>query len=291
MYELWLRSFHAVARHGGATAAADALGLSQPTVTEQVKALEGRFQVELFHRHGRRMTLTALGRSLYQITQDIAGHTEEAIRLLQSAEQGPVGPFTIGSANPYYVMELIQLFGDRFPGLTPSLEVKSRAEVIAGLLDFRYDAVMFGRVENDARILNLPYQRHRVLILVPLTHPFAKRRQLRMRELEGQPFVFREGRSTARARFETALSAAGVGVRQVMVLDSREAIREAVALGIGFGYVAEGELLPADRVRAIPVKDAEMWIDSHIACLRSRAERPLVRAFLETAQSMANWQG
>jgi len=75
MYELWLRSFHAVARHGGATAAADALGLSQPTVTEQVKALEGRFQVELFHRHGRRMTLTALGRSLYQITQDIAGHT------------------------------------------------------------------------------------------------------------------------------------------------------------------------------------------------------------------------
>jgi len=211
--------------------------------------------------------------------------------LLQSAEQGPVGPFTIGSANPYYVMELIQLFGDRFPGLTPSLEVKSRAEVIAGVLDFRYDAVMFGRVENDARILNLPYQRHRVLILVPLTHPFAKRRQLRMRELEGQPFVFREGRSTARARFETALSAAGVGVRQVMVLDSREAIREAVALGIGFGYVAEGELLPADRVRAIPVKDAEMWIDSHIACLRSRAERPLVRAFLETAQSMANWQG
>jgi len=291
MYELWLRSFHAVARHGGATAAADALGLSQPTVTEQVKALEGRFQVELFHRHGRRMSLTALGRSLYQITQDIAGHTEEAIRLLQSAEQGPVGPFTIGSANPYYVMELIQLFGERFPGLTPSLEVKSRADVVAGLLDFRYDAVMFGRVENDARILNLPYRRQRVLVLVPASHRFADRRSLRMRELEGQPFIFRESRSTARAAFETALDAAGVSVRPVMVLDSREAIREAVALGLGFGYVAEGELVPLDRVRAVPVKDAEMSVNFHIACLKSRAERPLVRAFMETAQAMANWHG
>jgi len=291
MYELWLRSFHAVARHGGVTAAADALGLSQPTVTEQVKALEGRFEVELFHRQGRRMVLTALGRSLHEITQDIAGHMEEAIRLLQSAEQGPVGPFTIGSATPYHVMELIKAFGERFPGLTPHVEVKTRADVVSGLLDFRYDAVMIGRVESDSRILNQPYRRQRVLVLVPAAHPLAKRRALRMKDLDGLPFVFRESRSTSRAAFETALDAAGVHVRPVMVLESRETIREAVALGLGLGYAAEGELVPVDRVLALPVKDAEMSVNSHVACLQSRAERPLVRAFLETAQSLANWHG
>jgi aminoethylphosphonate catabolism LysR family transcriptional regulator len=290
MYETWLRSFHAVARHGGVTAAADALGLSQPTVTEQVKALEGRFHVELFHRQGRRISLTAVGRSLYAITQDIAGHMEEAVRLLESVGSEPEGPFAIGSANPYYVMELVSAFSTRFPGLTPSVEVKRRAEVIAGLIDFRYDAVMYGRLENDTRILNLPYRRERVVVLVPRRHPWAGRKDLRIEELQDQPFVFREARSTARAAFEGALDAAGVHVRPTMVLDSREAIREAVAIGIGLGYVAEGELIPTDRVRAVPVVDAGMHVNFHIACLRSRAERPLIRAFLKTAQALANWQ-
>jgi aminoethylphosphonate catabolism LysR family transcriptional regulator len=290
MYETWFRSFHAVARHGGVTAAAQALGLSQPTVTEQVKALEKRFHVELFHRQGRRISLTSVGRSLYAITQDIAGHMEEAVRLLESTASEPEGPFAIGSANPYYVMELVSAFSARFPALTPSVQVKNRAEVIAGLIDFRYDAVMYGRLENDARILNLPYRRERVFVLVPRHHPWAKRKDLRIKELKDQPFVFREARSTARAAFEGALDAAGVHVRPTMVLDSREAIREAVAIGIGLGYVAEGELIPTDRVRAVPVVDAEMHVNFHIACLRSRAERPLIRTFLETAQALANWQ-
>ncbi len=291
MYEIWLRSFHAVARHGGVTTAANALGLSQPTVTEQVKALEGRFGIELFHRQGRRISLTAIGNSLFEITQDIAGHMEEAIRLLEAAGDEPGGPFTIGSANPYYVMELVKAFGARFPGLMPSVEVKNRHEVLEGLFDFRYDAVMFGRMENDARILNLPYRRQRVRVLVPVAHPWAGRASIRVAELDGQPFVFRESRSTARAAFETALDNAGVRVRAAMVLDSREAIREAVALGIGLGYVAEGELIPGDWVRAIPLADAEMYVNFHIACLKSRAERPLIRAFLETAETLANWRG
>ncbi len=290
MYELWLRSFHSVARHGGVTAAAEALGLSQPTLTEQVKALEGRFQVELFHRQGRRISLTNTGRTLYAVTQDIAGHMEEAIRLLEAAGSEPDGPFAIGSANPYYVMELVGAFSKRFPGLAPSVEVRSRHDVIAGLYDFRYDAVMFGRMENDARILNLPYRRERVMVLVPRRHPWTGRKDLRIAELQDQAFVFREARSTARAAFEAALDTAGVHVRPAMVLDSREAIREAVAIGIGLGYVAEGELIPTERVRAVPVSDAEMYVNFHIACLRSRAERPLIRAFLETAQTHANWR-
>ena len=186
MYELWLRSFHAVARHGGVTAAAEALGLSQPTLTEQVKALEGRFQVELFHRQGRRISLTNTGRTLYAVTQDIAGHMEEAIRLLEAAGSEPDGPFAIGSANPYYVMELVGAFSKRFPGLAPSVEVRSRHDVIAGLYDFRYDAVMFGRMENDARILNLPYRRERVMVLVPRRHPWTGRKDLRIAELQAR---------------------------------------------------------------------------------------------------------
>lgn len=291
MYETWLRSFHAVARHGGVTAAATALNLSQPTVTEQVRALEGRFGIELFHRQGRRLSLTASGSALFEITQNIAGHMDEAIRFLDGAGREPTGPFAVASANPYYVMQIVKAFGERFPAVTPSVEVKTRNEVLAGLFDFRYDAVMIGRLENDARILNLPYRRDRVLVLVPLAHPWAKRKSLRIAELAGRPFIFREARSTARAAFEAVLGRAGIVVRQAMVLDNREAIRDAVALDLGLGYVAEGELVPTDRVRALPVRDADMHVHLHIACLKNRAERPLVASFLETAAELRNWRG
>ena len=61
MYHKWLRSFHAVAREGGFTAASKVLNIGQPTITEQVKSLERQFRVELFHRRGRTVTLTDTG--------------------------------------------------------------------------------------------------------------------------------------------------------------------------------------------------------------------------------------
>jgi len=291
MYETWLRSFHAVARHGSVTAAADALGLSQPTVSEQVKALEKKFGVELFHRQGRRITPTSMGQSLYEITQDIAGHMDEAVRLLAAAGREPAGPFAIGSANPYYVMALVNAYMDRFPRIQPSVAVAGRRETIQGLRDFRFDVAMFGRAEPDADILNMPYRRDRIMVLVPADHPWTERKSIRIADLAGQSFVAREARSTARAAIEEALQLAGVETKTVMTLDNREAIRDAVAMGIGLGYVAEGELLPVDRVSAVPISDAKIYIHLHVACLKSRAERPQIKAFLETARKLGNWTG
>ncbi len=68
MYHNWLRSFHAVAREGGFTAASKVLNIGQPTVTEQVKSLELTFGVELFLRRGRTVTLTETGRQLLGFT-------------------------------------------------------------------------------------------------------------------------------------------------------------------------------------------------------------------------------
>ncbi len=73
MYQKWLQAFHRVATEGGFTAAAKALNVGQPTVSTHVKALEDHFGVELFHRRGRNVELTALGSSLLSITQGLYG--------------------------------------------------------------------------------------------------------------------------------------------------------------------------------------------------------------------------
>ena len=91
MYHKWLRSFHAVAREGGFTAASKVLNVGQPTITDQVKALERQFGVELFHRRGRTVTLTDTGQQLLGFTQDIFGHEEEAVGFLTAARDLTLG--------------------------------------------------------------------------------------------------------------------------------------------------------------------------------------------------------
>ena len=79
MYEKWLQAFHMVAKEGGFTAAARVLNVGQPTVSTHVRSLENYFGVELFHRRGRNVVLTGVGRSLLIITDGLFGHEEEAV--------------------------------------------------------------------------------------------------------------------------------------------------------------------------------------------------------------------
>lgn len=86
-YHKWLRSFHAVAKTGSFTLAAEYLSVGQPTVSEQVNALEKTFSVELFHRRGRYIEMSSAGHKLYAITQGLFGQEDEAVQLLQSFKQ------------------------------------------------------------------------------------------------------------------------------------------------------------------------------------------------------------
>jgi len=286
MYETWLRSFHAVARHQGFTAAAKALNLSQPTLTEQVKALEAKFGIELFHRRGRTVRLTTHGQSLYGITQGMAGHQEEALRFLDAAAEAPGGRFAIGSVTPYYVMRPINGFQTRFPHVETALTVDHRREIILGLLDFRLDVAVIGRAEPDTRITNTKLGDRSVEILLPVNHTLARRKRLRMRDLDGQTMVLREEQSTTRLAFERAARKAGIKTVAAMEIDNREAIREAVALGMGFGLATLDETLPRDRLCSRPIADADLRVELHVACLKNRAQRPLIAAFSEIATAL-----
>lgn len=92
-YHKWLRSFYAVAYKGSFTAAAEYLSIGQPTVSEQVKALEKVYKVELFYRTGNLIEMSAAGKQLYEITKPLFKLEEEAINLLQSFQQKKRGCF------------------------------------------------------------------------------------------------------------------------------------------------------------------------------------------------------
>jgi aminoethylphosphonate catabolism LysR family transcriptional regulator len=275
-----LRSFHAVARGGSFTAAAKALGVSQPTVTTQVKALEREFGVELFSRRGRRVELTETGSGLLDITRRLSADEKEAADYLNETRELRTGHLRVGAVGPYHVTDMLAAFNARHPALYVSVTVGNSRQTLSDLLEYRTDVAVLAHVDPDPRLEAIPYRRHRVVVMCPADHGFARRKSIRLREMDGERLIVREAGSTTRRAFEAALDRQGVAPRVVMEIGSRESIREAVAKGIGLGVVSEAEFIADPRIRALPVSDAEIYTYAHVVYLKERQNARLVRAFL-----------
>lgn len=276
-----LRSFHAVARRQSFTAAARELGVSQPTITTQVKSLEQEFGVELFVRRGRRIELTETGGGLLAITRRLFADEKEAADFLNETRGLRTGHLRVGAVGPYHVTDMLAAFNARHPGLYVSVTVANSRDTLRDLLDYRTDVAVLAHVDPDPRLVAIPYRRHRVVAFCHVDHAFAGRRGIRARDMEGQRLIVREAGSTTRLAFERAMAEAGVRPQVVMEIGSRESIREAVAKGIGLGVVSEAEFIPDPRIRALPVTDAEIYTYAHVVHLRERQNARLVRAFLD----------
>jgi len=286
MYEKWLQAFHTVAMTGGFTRAAQVLNVGQPTISTHVKALEDSFRVELFHRRGRRVLLTPTGETLLTITRGLYGHEEEALALLRATRDLETGQLSLNAVGPFDVMEILQVFRREHPGINTRVTLGFEDGILDGLRDFETDVGVVGRAVDDPQFHCAFYNRHRVLVIVPAGHPLARRRTIRIEELQGVDMVLRPTFSTTRQAFDRALAAAGVTVHPVMEINSREANREAVLRGFGAGVISETEFAPSPGIRTLRVSNVQMYTQAFIVCLAERRDRPLIDGFFRTADAI-----
>jgi len=278
-----LRAFHAVARAGSFTGAAALLGVSQPAVTLQVKALEEAYGASLFDRRGRRVAPTELGRALMEVTRRLFSLEEEARELLDAARELDRGHLRVGADAPMHVIALLARFRRRYPGVRVSLSIGNSNEVLRRLLELRSDVAVLAEVPADPRLHAVPAACHRLVAFVPKRHPWARRKGIRLAELDGQPMVLREAGSSTRRTFEAAVAEAGIAPQPAMEIESREAVREAVAAGLGVGVVAEAEFGNDQRLRALPFTDTVLENTEYLVCLQDRRQLRLVQAVLALA--------
>ena len=279
-----LRAFLAVARHGSFSAGARALGLSQPTLTTQVQHLEHQHGVELFHRRGRRIELSDVGRQLLPIAQVLEALDLEAQHLLRDSGRLDSGQLKLGAVGPFHVIEMVDGYRQRYPRIEVSIRVGNSAQVLADLKNYATDiAVLAGR-HDDPALSSVLYARHAVVLFVHHEHPLARRGQVSLQELEGQPLLQREGGSTTRAVMEQALAAAGVVPRVAMEIGSREALREAVVRGMGLGTVSEAEFIADPRIRMVRLEGDPVYTETYLYCLAERRASRLTSSFFEVVQ-------
>jgi len=287
MYHKWLRSFHAVAREGGFTAASKVLNIGQPTITGQVKSLEHKFGVELFHRRGRSVTLTDTGQGLLEITQDVFGHEEEAISYLNAARDLKRGQLKLGGVGAPVAMELVEHFQAAYPEIQLDISIEHGKRMLRSLMDFETDVAILAHVEDDPELFYFPYVRSDVVLFVNTDHPWANHKKIGIEELAGEKFILREKTSTTRQVLEQAFAKAGVTLGSTLEINSREAVMNGIIRGLGVGAVSKLEYVPHEKLRAIRISNTDVFISFYVVCLNRRKNRPLIQALLKIAENIA----
>ncbi|MDG9885731.1 LysR family transcriptional regulator [Pseudomonas putida CSV86] len=275
-YHKWLRSFHAVACTGSFTQAAEYLSVGQPTVSEQVAALEQMFAVELFHRRGRFIELSAAGRQLHGITQGLFGQEDEAIQLLHSFRERKAGLLRIGAVSPPIAMNLTYELMQQYPDIKLETSFSPEHETLERLYSFDIDLAILALSEFDQRLHTRLYRRYPIIAVVRDDHPWAQQEQVHIEQLRGERLVLREPSSRTRQLVEETCRHAGIELDCAMQLNSREAIVHAIARGIGIGFVSAVEYAETPGTRPITFVDHPFHIDYHLCCLALRRNRAMI---------------
>jgi LysR family transcriptional regulator, low CO2-responsive transcriptional regulator len=290
-----LQAFNAVAEHGGFTKAAEALGVTQPAVTIQVRMLEKDRRVRLFERRGDGVFLTDAGQSLRAVTRRIFQLIQDADDVLDAAGALRFGSLRLGIDSLQWSMEVLAKFLETHPKIRVSTMMGNAAATLRNLVEMRCDiAVVTLSATARANLEGIDLLRlapHRLRLLVPVGHPLGLIKTARFADLVDESVILREPGSETRRSCDEKFSAVAIAPRIVLELGSREAVREAVAAGLGVAPMVAGEEGHDPRTEIVELTDGatDTWIS--VAWLSDRQEIPAVRGFVEIAGAWARERG
>ena len=240
-----LQALHAVAKHGSFTKAADALSMTQPAVTFQIKQLEDQFNARLFDRVGGRITLTPAGSVALGYAERILGLSAELKAKMKEVTGEEAGPLTIGASTTiaeFLLPRVVGRFKTKHPGIVPQLVVANSEVVQARVADRSLD---LGFIEGDSHLRTLATEvccDDELKAVCAPTHPLAQRSSLDVSTLSEYPYISREAGSGTREVIDNYLRKAGLTASEaleiVMEASSPEALKGLVATGLGFAIMS-----------------------------------------------------
>ncbi|MCZ4281373.1 LysR substrate-binding domain-containing protein [Kiloniella laminariae] len=282
-----LRAFDAVAREGSFSRAAQLLKLTPPAVTIQVRSLEETYGLTLFHRSGGQALLTEDGQQLFNKTRQFFLEEEKIQEHLSASSALERGHLKIAADGPHVALPLIAAFRERYPGVTLSVSLGNAESVRQDILAQRGDVGITANCAGDDRLIldNLSLQS--MVALVPAEHSLAKSKRIGLAELMAEQLILRERGSNTRRVLDLAVKQQGLAYEEMLELGSREAVREAVAVGLGIGFLFEHEVWGDNRTHALLIDELRDSNRDMVICLKSQIKRRSVEAFVSLARETA----
>jgi DNA-binding transcriptional LysR family regulator len=283
-----LRAFHAVAVEGSFSRAARRLNVAQPTLSQQIKALESRHQASLFEGRRPPLHLTALGRELFDLTQRMFATSSEIDELLGDSIGTATRVIRLGADSPHYAARLARALILLHPEVALEVRIDNARTTLRGLQDAVVDVAIVSDPPMDNQFLYEPLFVDSLTVAVPTDHVLAHVSRFPLATLAGERLLVREPASKTRAASDMLLAAVNVTPKWTLELHSREAIREAIALGLGISLFFSSECPPDRRLAFLrPDHEADRaQLTGYVVCRIERRRTALMRSVLKAAQSM-----
>jgi len=278
-----LAAFLAVVDHETMTAAAEALSLSQPAISMQVKALEGFFGTPLIERRGRRVYPTAAELVVADYTRQLLRLTDEMANAVGDLEGLRSGTLVIGASSTVGEQMLPVILGQfhrLYPGIKLALSIGNSDEITQRVLDRTLDLGIIGKVRNHLDLELRPVFDDALEIFVAPDHPLAGISEVRVRDLHGATFVVRESGSATRELALNCLATHSCIPGETIELGSNESVKRAVSVGLGIGVLSTHSIAVDRQAGAVVVLSCPNWECIRQFWLIHRRERALTRAEL-----------
>jgi len=287
-----LQVFHAVAKHLSFTKAAEALFMTQPAVTFQIRQLEEMYNTRLFDRAQGRIALTSAGAVALEYAERILGLSADLDARLKESSGQIAGPLLVGASTTIADFLLPQIFGEFIslhPAVVPRLFVANSVAVQDRVAERSLD---LGFIEGDSHLPSLGSDSccdDELRLVCSPSHPLANQPAVAPAALAAHAYVSREPGSGTREVVDRYLQKAGVAPESLQVameVGSPEAIKGLVATGMGFAILSRATVSKEIRLGLLVEVPLEPRLVRHLSVVypKERFQSRLVNSFVEFAK-------
>ena len=283
-----LRIFTKVCEFQSVTKASEALFLTQPAVSIQLKKLQEEFEVPLTEVIGRQLYVTEFGKQIRDLALEIL---EKADRIKAATDEYKgvlTGHIKIASASTgkYVIPYFLTDFMLKYPGVTISIDVTNKMKVVESLQENSIDFAMVSVIPQNLSLSCVPLIQNELHLVASTAYPGLPKR-MAPKKLEGHTLIFRENGSATRAAMETYLHQNNVQVKRSMRLVSNEAVKQAVRASLGLSIMPligiRTELL-INKMMIIPMKGLPIITQWNLAYGMGKRLSPACKALVEYIQ-------
>ncbi len=292
-----LEIFVKIVELGSFSRAADALALTQPTVSEHLRALEDELGVRLVDRLGRGAVATRGGQLLLGYARRMMALATEARQAIDQFQGRVSGELVIGGSTipgEYVLPALAGRFKEKHQDISLTLLIGSTRAVIEWVEEGRVEVAVVGARPTQRGLVARELMPDELVVVVAAGHPWASRRSVTLAELEREPLVVRERGSGSRDALERALAQHGLDLRRFRIageIGSTQAIKPAVRARVGVALISHRAVedeCRAGLVHCVKVKDLRVSRAFYLVTHRERTRSPLARAFVQFLESEAH---
>lgn len=281
-----LSTFHAIARLGSVSAAADEMHLTQPAVSIQLKILEESAGTPLVQRTGRGIRLTEAGELMAGYAGRILELWREAGEEMATLQGVFAGTLRVGAVSTaeYLMPPLLIAFANDNPKVKVKLQVGNRDAIVRMLAGQEVDLAIMGRPPPELKTASTAFAKHPMAFIAAPSHPLMRSRSHALTALANAPLLVRERGSGTRATVERLFKDAGMPLQIESELSSNEAIKQMCAAGFGVAFLSLHTCvleLNAGLVKLLPLRGNPVERDWYVIRLASRQLPTVATAFEE----------